>query len=69
MIHPMTENTANIKARDAIKIKSVRNEQKKDSSESLSSDFDSPGDSDYKSSILNNKKSHKKRTLSNSAQS
>ena len=57
----MTANTANLKARNAIKRKSVRNAQNRIFSESLSSDCDLSNKSDYESSRLNKKKSYRKK--------
>ena len=57
----MTENTANLKASDAIKRKSVGIHTKKDLSELLSSDSDSTTKSEYESKRLNKKKIYQKR--------
>ena len=60
LIHLMTENTSNLKARDAIKIKSIRNSQKKDPPESSSSDSDSSNESYYERKRLNYYKRYRK---------
>ena len=59
LIRPMTANIENPKARNAIKIKSVGNTQKKDSSDSSSNSYDLSNKSDYRRKIRKNKKSHR----------
>ena len=69
LICQMTAKTSNTKARDAIKNKKCWKCTKQDSSDSSSNDSDYSNEVQYKSKRHNNRKSHRKRNLSNYVQS